>query len=86
MNSDFKCKGEKIKKCLEQVRRQVGELQAKFIKVLGEENEKANRLAKAAFAEHVLIPSKVLSFIQLSPLIDDVNVQETNSEATGLHR
>jgi len=52
-----------MKKYLEQVRRWVGELQAKFVQVLGEENEKADRLAKAASAEHMLIPSKVLSFV-----------------------
>ena len=74
VNGDFECKGEKMKKYLEQVKRRVGELQTKFVQVPKEKNEKANRLAKAASAEHMLIPSKVLSFVQLSPLIDDVGM------------
>ena len=63
VNGDFECKGEKMKKYLEQVRRRVDELQAKFIQIPREENEKAIHLAKAASMEYMLIPSKVLSFI-----------------------
>ena len=48
VNGDFECKGEKMKKYLEQVRRRVGELQAKFVQIPKEENGKANRLAKVA--------------------------------------
>ena len=36
-------------------------------------------LAKAALAEHMLIPSKVLSFVQLLPLINGVDMQEIDS-------
>ena len=71
---DYKCKRERMKKYLEQVRKRVGEFQAKFVHIPKEENEKANHLAKAASAEHMLIPSKVLSFFQLLPLIDGVSV------------
>ena len=63
------------------MRRRVGKLQAKFVQVPREENEQADYLAKAASAEHMLISSKVLSFVQLSPLIDDVNVQEIDSKS-----
>ena len=58
-------------------------MKAKFVQIPKEENEKANCLAKAASAEHMLIPilSKVLSFVQLSPLIDDVDVQEIDSRS-----
>ena len=31
VNSDYECKGERMKKCLEQVRKRVGNLQAKFV-------------------------------------------------------
>ena len=65
-----------MKKYLEQVRKWVGDLQTKFVQILREENEQANRLAKATLAEHMLIPNKVLSFVQLSPLIDDMDMQE----------
>ena len=81
VNGDFECKGEKMKKYLEQVRRRVGELQAKFVRVPREENEKADHLTKVASVEYMLIPSKVFSFIQFLSLIDDVNVQEIDSRS-----
>ena len=52
----------------------------KFFRILREENEHTDRLAKAASAEHMLFPSQVLSFIQISPLVDSVSVQEIGSE------
>ena len=63
MNGDYECKGERMKKYLEQVRKQMGEFQAKFVQIPKEENEQADYHAKAALAEHMLIPSKVLSFV-----------------------
>ena len=65
MNDDYKCKRKRMKKYLEQVRKQVGEFQAKFVQIPREENKQADRLAKAALAEHMLIPCKELSFVQL---------------------
>jgi len=56
------------------VKNQVSDLQAKFVQIPREENENANRLTKAASAEHMLIPNKVLSFVQISPLINNINV------------
>ena len=81
VNGDFKCKGEKMKKYLEQVKKQVGKLKAKFVQVLREENKKVDRFAKAASTKHMLITGKVLSFIQLSPLIDDIRMEEIDSES-----
>ena len=63
VNGDYKCKGEWMKKYLEQVRKRVGDFQAKFVQIPREENEQADRLAKAASAEHMLISNKVLSFV-----------------------
>ena len=63
-----------MKKYLEQARKRKGEFLAKFVQIPKEENEHADHLAKAASVEHMLIPSKVLSFIQLLPLIDGVGV------------
>ena len=74
-----------MKKYLKQVRKQVGNLQVKFVQIPREENEQADRLAKAALAEHMLNSSKVLSFVQLSPLIDGVGVQEWARKATRPH-
>ena len=71
-----------MKKYLMQVRKRVGEdLQAKFVQILREENEQADLLAKITSTEHMPVSSKVLSFVQLSPLIDGVSVQEIGSES-----
>ena len=79
-NGDYECKGEWMKKYLEQVKNQVNGLQAKFVQIPREENEHANRFAKAASIKHMLISNQVLSFIQLSPLIDSINVHKIGSE------
>ena len=57
------------------------DLQAKIIQIPKGENEQADRLAKAAPADQMVVPNKVLSFIQLSQLIDVINVQEIGSES-----
>ena len=62
------------KKYLEYVKRRVDDLQAKIVQIPREENEQANRLAKTASAEHVITLDNVLSFVQLSPLIDSNEV------------
>ena len=46
-------------------------LEVKFVQIPREENECADRLAKAAFAEFMNAPEQVLSFVQTSSLIDD---------------
>ena len=69
-----------MKKYLEQVKTQVNNLQAKFIQIPREENEHADCLAKAASAEHMLIPSQVLFFFEILPLIDSISVQGIGSE------
>ena len=70
-----------MKKYLEQVKKRVNDLQAKIVQIPRKENEQVDHLAKAALAEHVVILDKVLSFIQPTPLIDVVNVQEIGSES-----
>ena len=59
----------------------MGKFQAKFFQIPWEENEQADRLAKAVLAEHMVVPDKVLSFIQPLPLIAVINVQEIGSES-----
>ena len=82
VNGDYECKEERMKKYLEQVRKWVGDdLWAKFIQIPREENKQADRLAKTALVEHMLVSSKVLSFVQLLPLIDGVSVQEIGLES-----
>ena len=63
-----------MKRCLDQVRRRVDELNAKIIQIPKGENEQANRLAKVASAEHMTTLDNVLSFVQLSQLIDTIDV------------
>ena len=63
-----------MKRYLDQVRTRVDDLEAKIVQIPRGENEKADRLAKAASAEHMIIPSNVLSFVQLSPLIDSSDI------------
>ena len=52
INGDYECKNERMKKYLEEGKGRIGSLQ-----ILREENECANRLAKAASAEYMLIPN-----------------------------
>ena len=74
VNGDYECKGERMKRYLDQVRRRVDDLKAKIIQIPRGENEQADRLAKAASVEHMITHGNVLSFVQLSPLIDSDNV------------
>ena len=70
-----------MKKYLEEVKNWIGSLEVRFIQILREENECADRLAKVASAEFMIVFKQVLSFVQASSLIDDeANVQEVNSE------
>ena len=48
----------------------------KFVQIPREENEHADYLAKAASTKHMLIPNQVLSFVQISPVINGISVQE----------
>ena len=80
VNGDYECKGERMKRYLDQVKRRVDGLKAKIIQIPRGENEQADRLAKAVSAEHMITHGNVLSFVQLSPLIDFDNVQEIGSE------
>ena len=71
-----------MKRYLDEVRARVGDLEAKVVQIPREENERADRLAKAASAEQMVIPGNVLSFLQLSLLIDLSDVQEICSDSS----
>ena len=81
VNGDYECTGERMKRYLDQVRARINDLEAKVIQIPRGENELADRLAKIASAEHMITPGNVLSFVQLSPLIDLGNMQEICSES-----
>ena len=81
VNGDYDCKGERMKKYLDQVRRRVDDLEAKINQIPRGENEQADCLAKATSVEHMITPRNVLSFVQLSPLIDSDDVQGIGSES-----
>ena len=80
VNGDYECKGEKMKKYLEQVKRRMEDLQAKIIQIPRRKNEQTDRLTKAASAEHMIAFDNVLYFIQLSPLFASIDMQEIGSE------
>ena len=70
-----------MKRYLDQVKRRVDDLQAKIIQIPRGENEQADCLAKAASVKHMITHGNVLSFVQLSPLIDSNDVQKIGSES-----
>ena len=81
INGGYECKNERMKRYLEEVKYRIGDLEVKFIQIPREENEYADHLAKAASAEFMLVPKQVLSFVQLSSLIDDgMSMQKVDSE------
>ena len=70
-----------MKKYLEEVKGQTAGLEVKFIRIPREENECANRLAKATSAKFMNAPKQVLSFVQTCSLIDDGRqIQEIDVE------
>ena len=71
VNGDYECRNERMKKYLEEVKSRTSDLEVKFVQILREENECADRLAKAASTEFMNAPEQVLSFVQTSSLIDD---------------
>ena len=63
INGDYECKGERMKKYLDEVRARVDNLEAKLVQIPRGENERADRLTKAASVEHMVILGNVLSFV-----------------------
>ena len=81
VNGDYECKGERMKRYLDQVKRRVDDLKAKIIQIPRGENQQVDRLTKAASVECMITHGNVLSFVQISPLIDSDDVQEIGSES-----
>ena len=70
-----------MKKYLEEVKSRISGIEVKFVQIPREENEYADRLAKAASAEFMNASEQVLSFVQTSSLIDDgKKIQEIDVE------
>ena len=81
INGDYECTNERMKKYLEEVKNRSSSLEVKFVQIPREENECADRLAKAASVEFMITSKQVLSFVQISSLIDDgAQMQEVNFE------
>ena len=81
INGDYKCKNDRMKKYLEEVKYRISDLEVEFVQIPREENECTDHLAKAASAEFMLVLEQVLSFVQISSLIDGgTNMQVVNSE------
>ena len=78
----YECKTERMKRYLEDVKKRISSLKVRFVQIPKEENEYADCLAKAASIEFMLVLEQVLSFVQVSLLIDDgMNMQEVDSES-----
>ena len=71
INNVYECRNERMKKYLEEVKNRIGSLEVKFLQIPREKNKCANCLAKAASIEFMLVSEQVLSFVQVSSLIDD---------------
>ena len=63
INGGYKCKNERMKRYLEEVKYRIGDLEVRFVQIPREENECANHLAKVASTEFILVPEQVLSFV-----------------------
>ncbi|XP_075640312.1 uncharacterized protein LOC142612067 [Castanea sativa] len=61
VNGDYECRGERMKKYLEQVKNQMNNLHTKFIQIPREENEHANRRQGGINRAHALPRSSTLS-------------------------
>ena len=60
-----------MKKYLEEVKNRISSLEVRFVQIPREENECADCLAKVASAEFMIASEQVLSFVQISSLIDN---------------
>ena len=81
INSDYECRNERMKKYLEEVKYRIDGFEVRIIQIPMEENKCVNCLAKAAFTEFMIASEQVLSFIQITSLINNgANVQEINFE------
>ena len=56
INSGYECKNERMKRYLEEVRNRISNLEVRFVQIPRDENECADRLAKAASVEFMLVP------------------------------
>ena len=76
INDDYEAKGERMKEYLSMIKGNINKgLLAKFMQILRENNEQVECLAKAAFAKCMVVTNQVLSFVQYSPTIDEVEVK-----------
>ena len=71
-----------MRRYLDEVKGRIDSFQINFDQIPREENKCADRLAKAASIERMLVPNQVLSFVQTCLLIDSgTNVQEVDFES-----
>ncbi|XP_075656371.1 uncharacterized protein LOC142626433 [Castanea sativa] len=80
VNGNYDCKNERMRRYLGEVKGRTSDLQFTMIQIPREENQEADRLAKAASAEPMTVPEQVLSFVQISSLLDDISMQAVSDE------
>ncbi|XP_075659066.1 uncharacterized protein LOC142628925 [Castanea sativa] len=81
INGDYECKGERMKKYLEQENRRVDDLQAKIVQIPRGKNDKPTVLPRPHQQNTWSSSIRYSPFIHLSPLIDVVNVKEMSFES-----
>ncbi|XP_075670199.1 uncharacterized protein LOC142639961 [Castanea sativa] len=80
VNGSYECKNERKKRYLEEVKGRISNLQMKLVQIPREENQCADQLAKATSAKPMIVPDQVLSFVQLSSLIENTDMKEVSEE------
>ncbi|XP_075665374.1 uncharacterized protein LOC142635042 [Castanea sativa] len=80
VNGNYDCKNERMKSYLGEVKGRTSDLQFTMIQIPREENQETNRLAKATSAEPMIVSEQVLSFVQISSLLDDISMQAVCNE------
>ena len=76
VNGGYEAKGERMRKYLNLMKQHIGrDSNVRFVQVPREENANANRLAKIASAEGMILDERVLYFIQYAPTTDHIEVK-----------
>ena len=73
VNGSYECKNERMRRHLEEVKNWISNIEVRFVQIPREENECADRLAKATSVEFMLVPKQLLSFAQASPFIEEIS-------------
>ncbi|XP_075665185.1 uncharacterized protein LOC142634816 [Castanea sativa] len=80
VNGSYDCRSERMRRYLGKVKDRANDLRFTIAQIPRKENQEADRLAKTASAEPMIVPEQVLSFVQHLLLLDNVQVQELTTK------